>query len=152
MKTWIQRVSKAWVKVGGEDVGRIGAGMVMFLGVRCGDTAAEVEAIAQKALALRIFDDADGRMNRSILDAGGSVLVVSQFTLYADTRHGSRPSWSLAARGDEAQPLYEAMIARLRETLGEARVQCGRFGAEMEVGVINDGPVSVELLKERDGI
>ena len=150
MKAWIQRVREAWVKVGGEEVGRIGAGMVMFLGVRVGDGAEEVEALAQKALALRIFDDAQGRMNCSVRDTGGGVLVISQFTLYGDTQHGNRPGWSLAAKGPEAEPLYNAMVAQLRVELGAARVQCGRFGAEMEIGMIHDGPVSVELRKEKD--
>ncbi len=150
MKIWIQRVREAWVNVHGCEVGRIGPGMVMFIGVRVGDTLEEVDALAQKALALRIFDDAQGRMNCSVEETGGSVLVISQFTLYADTRRGNRPGWALAAKGPEAEPLYEAMIARLRETLGETRVQCGRFGAEMDIHMTHDGPVSVELRKERD--
>ena len=150
MKIWIQRVREAWVRVGGEEVGRIGPGMVMFVGVRVGDSVVEVETLAEKALALRIFDDAQGRMNCSVRDTGGGVLVISQFTLYGDTQHGNRPGWSLAAKGPEAEPLYNAMAARLRQELGVARVQCGRFGAEMEIGMIHDGPVSVELRKEKD--
>ena len=149
MKAWIQRVREAWVKVGGEEVGRIGAGMVMFLGVRVGDGAEEVEALAQKALALRIFDDAEGRMNRDVRETGGGVLVISQFTLYGDTSRGNRPGWSFAAKGPEAGPLYDLMVSRMRAELGVARAQCGRFGAEMEIGMIHDGPVSVELVKEK---
>ena len=145
MKIWLQRVREAWVRVGGKEVGRIGPGMVMFMGVRVGDGAGEVGALAEKALALRIFDDAQGRMNCSVRDTGGGVLVISQFTLYGDTRRGNRPGWSLAAKGSEAEPLYDAMVARLRAELGAARAQCGRFGAEMEIGMIHDGPVSVEL-------
>ena len=149
MKAWIQRVREAWVKVGGEEVGHIGPGMVMFLGVRVSDGAEEVEALAQKALALRIFDDAEGRMNCDVRETGGGVLVISQFTLYGDTSRGNRPGWALAAKGPEAEPLYDLIVSRMRAELGEARAQCGRFGAEMEIGMIHDGPVSVELVKEK---
>ncbi|MCL1887355.1 MAG: D-aminoacyl-tRNA deacylase [Kiritimatiellaeota bacterium] len=134
------------------EVGRIGPGMVMFMAARVGDGEAEVDALARKAAALRIFDDAQGRMNASVRDTGGGVLVISQFTLYGDTRHGNRPGWSLAAKGPEAEPLYERMIARLREHLGADRVQSGCFGAEMEIGMVHDGPVSVELTREGDGV
>ena len=151
MKLWLQRVREAWVRVRNEEVGRIGPGMVVFMGVRVGDTVAEVDALASKAAALRIFDDAQGRMNLSVRDAGGAVLVISQFTLYADTRRGNRPGWSLAAAGSEAEPLYEAMLSRLRVELGENRVRSGRFGAEMEIGMTHDGPVSVELRIEAGG-
>ena len=138
------------MRANNEETGRIGHGMVIFMGVRVGDGMAEVEALARKAAALRIFDDAQGRMNCSVKETGGGVLVISQFTLYGDTSHGNRPGWSLAAKGSEAEPLYEAMLARLREELGADRVQSGRFGAEMEIGIIHDGPVSVELRKEKD--
>ena len=148
MKVWLQRVSGAWVRAGGVEVGRIGPGMVMFMGARAGDGVAEVDALARKAAALRIFDDAQGRMNASVRDTGGGVLVISQFTLYGDTRRGNRPGWSLAAAAAEAEPLCRAMIARLRAELGGHRVQSGRFGAEMEIGMIHDGPVSVELRRE----
>jgi len=151
MKLWLQRVRGAWVRAGGEEVGRIGPGMVVFMGVRVGDGMAEVDALARKAADLRIFDDAQGRMNLSVKDAGGGVLVISQFTLYGDTRRGNRPGWSLAAAGPEAEPLYGAMVARLRAELGADRVQTGRFGAEMEIGMVHDGPVSVELRREADG-
>jgi len=151
MKLWLQRVRGAWVRVDGEEVGRIGSGMVVFMGVRAGDGMAEVDALARKAADLRIFDDARGRMNLSVRDSGGGVLVVSQFTLYGDTSRGNRPGWSLAAAGAEAEPLYDAMIARLRADLGADRVRSGRFGAEMEIGMLHDGPVSVELRKENVG-
>jgi D-aminoacyl-tRNA deacylase len=132
----VQRVSQASVTVDGAEVSRIGPGLLVLLGVARGDTAAEADRIAAKLLALRIFEDADGRMNLNVADAGGEILCVSQFTLYGDTRRGNRPSFVDAAPPEEAEPLYE----RVREALG---AQGGVFGARMEVALKNDGPVTV---------
>lgn len=148
MKIWVQRVHEAWVSANGNETGRIGRGVVAFLGVRCGDTSGQAVFLARKLASLRILDDAQGRMNRSLAETGAGVLVISQFTLYADTRHGNRPGWSLAAPAAEARPLYETVIAELRRLLGHARVQHGAFGEEMAIGMVHDGPVSVELLRE----
>jgi D-tyrosyl-tRNA(Tyr) deacylase len=126
------------VSVGGERVSTIGPGLVVLLGVRRGDGEAEAERLVRKLLALRIFEDDDGRMNRSVTDAGGEVLCVSQFTLYGDARRGNRPSFVDAAPPEEAEPLYE----RVREGLG---AQGGRFGARMQVELVNDGPVTLLL-------
>jgi D-aminoacyl-tRNA deacylase len=127
------------VSADGEEVARIGAGLLVLIGVRRGDTADQADRIARKLLALRIFPDAEGRMNRSVTDAGGEVLCVSQFTLYGDARRGNRPSFACAAPPAEAEPLYE----RVREALGGA--PGGRFGAHMQVELVNDGPVTLVI-------
>ena len=145
MKAWIQRVTEASVTIGGETVASIGRGYLVLLGVTHSDTDKDADELAARMVALRIFEDAAGKTNLSIQDAGGSVIVVSQFTLYADTRHGRRPGFSAAARPEVAEPLYERVVARLRETLGADRVGTGRFGAEMSVRLVNDGPFSLEL-------
>ncbi len=126
------------MRVGGEQVAAIGPGLLVLLGVRRGDTTAQADRIARKLLALRIFDDEEGRMNRSVSDAGGAVLCVSQFTLYGDARKGNRPSFVDAAPPGDAEPLYE----RVRAALGAGG---GRFGAHMEVALVNDGPVTLLL-------
>ena len=138
MRALVQRVSRASVTVDGERIAQIGAGMLVLLGVRRGDTDADADKIARKLLALRIFEDADGRMNLSVDDAQGEVLCVSQFTLYGDTRKGNRPSFVDAAPPDEAEPLYERVRAALD-------AQGGRFGARMQVELTNDGPVTLLL-------
>ena len=143
MKAWIQRVSHASVTIDGERVAEIGQGYLVLLGVTHTDTPAAADKIAA-----RIFTDANDQMNLSLEDVGGSVIVVSQFTLYADTAHGRRPGFSAAARPELAEPLYERVVARLREQLGDARVGTGRFGAHMKVELLNDGPVSIELLAD----
>ena len=145
MKALIQRVSEASVDIQGERVAQIGQGLLVLLGITHTDTAADVEKLAVKIPALRIFEDEKGLMNKSVMDMGGSLIVVSQFTLYADTRKGNRPSFIEAARPEQAEPLYEKMVASMRAIMGEARVQTGRFGAEMKVRLLNDGPVTVEL-------
>ena len=136
MRALVQRVSEASVTVDGEEVSRIGPGLLVLLGVRRGDTHSEAERIAAKLLALRIFEDADGKMNLNVADAGGEILCVSQFTLYGDTRKGNRPSFVDAAPPEEAEPLYE----RVRVALD---AQGGVFGARMAVELTNDGPVTL---------
>jgi D-tyrosyl-tRNA(Tyr) deacylase len=145
MKALIQRVSEASVEVQGERVAEIGAGFLVLLGITHTDGAADVEKLARKISALRIFEDENGLMNKSVTDIGGAVIVVSQFTLYADTRKGNRPSFIEAARPEHAEPLYRELVRQLRLALGEARVGTGVFGAEMKVRLLNDGPVTVEL-------
>ena len=145
MKAWIQRVTEASVTIGGETVASIGRGYLVLLGVTHSDTEKDADELAARIVALRIFEDAAGKTNLSIQDAGGSVIVVSQFTLYADTAHGRRPGFSGAARPEKAEPLYLRVVELLRERLGENRVQTGRFGAHMKVSMVNDGPFSVEV-------
>ena len=146
MKAWVQRVTEASVTIDGEKVAEIGQGYLVLLGVTHGDTEAAADKIAAKIVKLRIFEDENGKTNKSIEDMRGSVIVVSQFTLYADTEHGNRPGFSNAARPELANPLYEHVVARLRTALGADRVGTGRFGADMKVRLLNDGPFSVELL------
>ena len=146
MKAWLQRVREASVTVGGERVSEIGCGLLVLLGVTHGDTAESADRMAERIPLIRMFEDDEGRINRSLEDVGGSVIVVSQFTLYADTAHGRRPGFSDAARGEVAEPLYERVVAGLRERLGAERVGTGRFGAHMDVRLLNDGPFSLELL------
>lgn len=145
MKALVQRVSSGRVSVGGEVVGDIGPGFVVLLGVRPGDTAADAKYLANKTVNLRVFNDDGGKMNRALDDIGGSVLAISQFTLYADTRKGNRPSFIRAAEPALAEELYAEYVAALRRGLGEGRVATGRFGADMHVEIHNDGPVTIEL-------
>jgi D-tyrosyl-tRNA(Tyr) deacylase len=132
----VQRVSRARVTVDGEVTGEIGPGLLVLLGVRRGDTEEQADKLARKLLALRIFEDDQGRMNLSVADVGGGILCVSQFTLYGDTRKGNRPGFVDAAPPDEAEPLYE----RVKSALD---AQGGRFGAHMDVELVNDGPVTL---------
>ncbi len=150
MKAWIQRVSEASVEVKGERVAEIGQGFLILLGITHDDGLEDVAWLARKIPVLRIFEDGQGRMNKSVVDVNGSVIVVSQFTLYADARKGNRPSFTDAARPEQAEPLYAALVGQLRATLGEDRVRTGVFGADMKVRLLNDGPVTVEL--RTDGI
>ena len=146
MKAWVQRVTEASVTIEGEKVAEIGLGYLVLLGVGVGDTEKASDEIASRIVKLRIFEDENEKINKSIEDVHGSVIVVSQFTLYADTAHGRRPGFSNAARPEQAIPLYERVVAKLREALGTERVGTGRFGASMQVRLLNDGPFSVELL------
>ena len=141
MRLVVQRVTSASVRVDGEVVGAISAGLLVLVGVRDGDDDAMAQRLALKTAELRIFADEDGRFNRSVLDGGGDVLVVSQFTLYGDVRRGRRPSFNDAARPEVAEPVVEAYTRSL-EALN-LRVARGRFGAHMQVGSVNDGPVTI---------
>jgi D-aminoacyl-tRNA deacylase len=143
MRVVLQRVSRASVTVGGVVIGEVGTGLLVLVAFSPGDTPVEVEWMADKIVGLRVFGDADGKMNRSISEVSGSVLVVSQFTLYGDARKGRRPSFVDAARPDVAIPLYEAFI----RSLGShgIDVATGEFGADMKVELVNDGPVTLVL-------
>ena len=140
----LQRVSSASVTVEGSVVGRIGAGLLLLVGFTGGDGPDTLRWMANKVLGLRVFNDARGKMNRSLEDISGGVLVVSQFTLYGDTRKGRRPSFLRAAGPEVAVPLYEAFVALLRER-APGRVEAGVFGAMMDVELVNDGPVTLVL-------
>jgi D-tyrosyl-tRNA(Tyr) deacylase len=148
MKALIQRVSEASVDIDGRRVAEIGQGLLVLLGITHADGPADVERLARKIPALRIFEDEQGLMNKSVADIGGAVIVVSQFTLYADTKKGNRPSFVDASRPEHAEPLYRELVRQLRQALGEGRVGTGVFGAEMKVRLLNDGPVTVELRTE----
>lgn len=141
MRGLVQRVSEATVVVGDEVVGQIGPGLCVFVGVTHDDDEVSAAKLASKLWGLRVFGDADGVMNHSLSDIGGQILVVSQFTLYGDTRKGRRPSWVDAARPEHAEPLVDRVVAELR-ALG-AVVATGRFRAEMVVSLVNDGPVTL---------
>lgn len=145
MKAWLQRVTEASVTIEGEKVSEIGLGYLVLLGVTHSDSGKDADEMADRIVKLRVFEDENGKMNRSIEDVNGSVIVVSQFTLYADTEHGRRPGFSNAARPELAKPLYERVVEKLVERLGAERVGTGRFGADMKVRLLNDGPCSFEL-------
>ena len=145
MRALVQRVEEAKVSVNGEVRGAVGKGFMVLLGVTHGDTEQDADWLAQKMLALRIFEDDAGKMNRSIRDIGGGILLISQFTLHADARHGNRPGFSAAARPEVAEPLYEYMKKRLFAELGEGRFGAGVFGAEMKIAMVADGPVTIPL-------
>jgi D-tyrosyl-tRNA(Tyr) deacylase len=144
----IQRVREASVRVDGRVVGAIGPGLLVLAAMAADDTDADRDWLARKTVALRIFDDGEGVMNRSVVDAGGAILAVSQFTLYASTRKGNRPSWSGAAPPDSAQPRFAAFVAALAALLGKP-VATGAFGATMQVALVNDGPVTIWLDSRR---
>jgi D-tyrosyl-tRNA(Tyr) deacylase len=143
VKAVLQRVSEACVEIEGRTVSAIGRGLLVLLGVETGDGAGAADLMARKIAALRIFEDEAGKMNRSVLEVGGELLVVSQFTLLADMRKGNRPSFIAAAPPEQAEPLYQHLCARLRAQ-GLA-VATGRFGARMAVRLVNDGPVTIWL-------
>jgi len=142
----IQRVSSAQVSVDDKVVGRIGPGLVLFVGVRQGDTEADAAKLAAKVVQLRLFSDSEGKMNLSVRDIGGQMLVVSQFTLYAETSKGNRPSYSLAAKPEVARELYESFVAKCRAT--GIPLETGVFRAHMVVSIVNDGPVTISCQSE----
>ncbi|MEJ7578645.1 MAG: D-aminoacyl-tRNA deacylase [Pyrinomonadaceae bacterium] len=141
MRAVLQRVMRASVKVEGETVGAIESGLVVLLGVKDDDTEEDAEYLVEKIAGLRIFDDDAGQMNRSVVDVGGALLVVSQFTLYGDVRRGRRPSWSEAAAPERAEPLYDAFVRMAREKI--EKVETGSFRRMMQVELVNDGPVTM---------
>ncbi len=143
MRALVQRVTRAEVRVDGSAIGTIGAGLVVLVGVTHADDTAAASRLAAKVAHLRVFEDDGGVMNRSVLDVGGATLVVSQFTLYGDTRRGRRPSWTDAARPEHAEPLVRAFVNALRDE--GVTVETGRFGADMAVELVNDGPVTLAL-------
>ncbi len=142
MRTVIQRVSEARVEIEGRISGEIGIGLMILLGIESEDQQEDVEWLCSKISAMRIFSDEQDKMNKSLLDIGGGVLLVSQFTLHASTKKGNRPSFIKSARPEQAIPLYEHFIKVMEETIGK-EVQCGEFGAMMQVHLINDGPVTI---------
>lgn len=150
MKALIQRVSRARVTADGVETGVIGKGFAILLGVRIGDTDADAKFLAEKTAGLRIFPDAQDKMNLALAEAGGAVLVVSQFTLYADTKKGNRPSFINAAPPAAAERLYEVYVGHLRRILGTGKVATGVFRASMSVEIVNDGPVTIELTSDRN--
>ena len=143
MKAVIQRVCSASVEVDGEVVGSCGHGLLVLLGVAPGDTDADMERMVQKMVKMRIFTDENGKMNRSVQDIDGEMLVISQFTLFANYKHGNRPDYLGAAAPDEANAMYERFLARARELV--RHVGQGVFGAHMQVSLVNDGPVTVVM-------
>ncbi len=147
MRAVVQRVSNARVTVGNESTGEIGSGVLVLLGVSATDAESDADYLVEKIVNLRIFDDHDGKMNLSLVNTGGAMLVVSQFTLYGDTRRGRRPSYISAAPPGEANRLYEYFVSRSREMIDN--VQTGRFQAMMKVELVNDGPVTIILDSEK---
>ncbi|MCM8599330.1 MAG: D-aminoacyl-tRNA deacylase [Candidatus Accumulibacter sp.] len=144
MRVVVQRVAAARVEVGGEVVGAIGAGLLVLAGFEASDTDSDLAWMSAKLVRLRIFADAAGAMNDSILEVGGEILAVSQFTLFASTRKGNRPSWSRAARPEIAQPLFQRFVDHLERALGRP-VPTGVFGADMQLHLVNDGPVTISI-------
>jgi|SRR6185437_8790897 len=143
MRAVVQRVSRARVTVGNDLAGEIGSGLLVLLGVSKDDTEADADYLSNKIIGLRVFEDAGGKMNRAVAEAGGSVLVVSQFTLYGDVRHGKRPSFDAAATPEKARGLYEYLVGRIRAA--GLRCETGRFQEMMQVELVNDGPVTILL-------
>ena len=144
MRIVVQRCSRAEVRIAGTVVGRIGQGFMLLVGITATDTIADADLLAKKIAQLRVFEDPDGKMNLALADVGGAILSISQFTLYADCRKGNRPSFIRAARPEQASPLYDYFNQTLRTTYG-LTVETGRFGADMQVDFVNDGPVTIFL-------
>ena len=142
MRAVIQRVSEASVTVEGAIIGQIQRGLMVLVGIVNEDDASDIEWLSNKIIHMRIFDDENGVMNKSLLEMGGSILLISQFTLHAATKKGNRPSYIAAAKPEVSIPLYETMIKQLEKDLG-APIQTGKFGADMKVALINDGPVTI---------
>lgn len=141
MKAVVQRVKYATLKVDGKLISRIGEGFLVFLGVKKGDTNEKADYLAKKISALRVFEDENGKMNKSLSDIGGEILAVSQFTLLADVSHGNRPGFTDAELPEKAQPIYEYFIERLKYY--DISVKCGIFGADMKIELLNDGPTTI---------
>ena len=148
MRVVIQRVTEANVKIEGNIAGQIGNGLMILVGIEDADGAEDIAWLTKKIVNLRIFDDENGVMNRSILDAGGDILLISQFTLHALTAKGNRPSYIKAAKPEISVPLYEAFIKSLQEAMGK-KIETGVFGADMKVSLINDGPVTILIDSKR---
>lgn len=144
MRVVVQRVASASVTVAGNITGSIGPGMLVLAGFEDGDTTAGIDWMVRKLVGLRIFSDAQGVMNRSIVESGGEILAVSQFTLFASVKKGNRPSWSRAARADFSQPMFDKFVTALGTVLGRP-VPTGVFGADMQVSLVNDGPVTLAI-------
>ena len=142
MRAVIQRVSQAGVTIAGQLKGSIQGGLLVLIGIEESDSAGDIEWLSGKIVRLRVFNDEQGLMNRSVQDVTGDILVVSQFTLFASTRKGNRPSYTQSARPEVAIPLYQQFVARLGQDLGKS-VQTGEFGADMQVNLVNDGPVTI---------
>ena len=149
MRVVLQRVSEASVRIDGEERGAIRTGLLIFLGIEKDDGLEDVDWLVRKIAGMRIFPDGEALMNRSLVDVEGSVLVISQFTLHARTKKGTRPSFDKAAKPDVAVPLYRTFLAEMESALGEGRVASGEFGADMKVALINDGPVTICLDSKR---
>ena len=147
MRALVQRAARAAITINGTPAGTMGAGLVVLLGITHSDSEKDVRYLADKCLGLRIFADENGKMNRSLLDVGGDLMIVSQFTLYGDCRHGKRPGFTDAANPVHAIPRYEAFIARCREAV--PGLLTGEFGADMQVELVNDGPVTLMLESEK---
>ncbi len=150
MRVVVQRVSCARCDIGGETVGSIDNGFLLLVGFTHSDTEKEVRQVAKKVAQLRVCSDAEGKMNLSLKDTGGAILSISQFTLYADTRHGNRPAFISAARPETAEPLYDMFNRVLCEEYG-IHVETGRFGADMQISLINDGPVTIIIDSNESG-
>jgi D-tyrosyl-tRNA(Tyr) deacylase len=150
MRVLLQRVTRAHVRVDGRTIGEIGPGYLLFVGIGRGDTPEDADRLAEKVANLRVFADGEGKMNLALADVAGSALVVSQFTLYGETRKGRRPSWAGAADPEEAEVLVERFAGGL-ERLGVSTVRRGSFGAHMEVELVNDGPVTLLLDSPPEG-
>lgn len=143
MKIVLQRVESAFVKILDKIVGEIEEGLVVFLGISVNDTEKEADFLVEKVANLRIFEDESGKMNKSVLDIKGNILLISQFTLYGDCKKGRRPGFELAAKPDKAEPLYRYFISKLQNYFSD--LQTGEFGAEMKISLINNGPVTIIL-------
>jgi len=142
MRVVIQRVSKASVSVGAKIIGACGPGLLVLVGVEDADTTEDITWLSQKIANMRIFNDAEGKMNLSVKDVNGQMLVISQFTLHADTKKGNRPSYIMAARPEKALPMYKDFVSTLQKEIGKP-IATGEFGAHMEVSLVNDGPVTI---------
>ncbi|MCF6312046.1 MAG: D-aminoacyl-tRNA deacylase [Verrucomicrobiales bacterium] len=149
MRVILQRVSEASVEIDGQIVGEIGTGLMILLGIETADDESDVAWLMRKIVSMRLFEDEAGKMNLSLQDVNGSALVVSQFTLHAQVKKGTRPSFIKAARPEQAIPLYESFIEAMKNELGEQRLATGTFGAMMKVSLVNDGPVTISVDSRR---